>query len=394
MELINKLKENEFVKKYCGDVIVGIIICSISFYLYHKNEKINDKLSLVEINLAKTESRLNALIDLKDEFNSTTEKFKEANNNTSIELNKTQILLDSLKDVVESIKPDALGKILSPNNKEVIINKFNMDLKIKNVKQDRYFFVVNEKDGQYWPKAEIPSGDTLYRFENDKGTVPINSEFFVNIFEFNKTESKIVKSLLDSKQPLKTTLNGRLLDRIKIKTGNEKPFNVYSDKGIPNGDIWVWSGADWDLPKPTLIDGSYNQIKAPEGRECFAAKSGSLARNYVGWGVFLGSFNKQHELQKAHTRDLTSYSKLDFWVKSPVDLKVELQEMDDNGAKSSPCYISSYGWDDQTPEEFQRISIPINEFQYINFSKVFSPFMITGKGDEVTFYVDNVNWIL
>ncbi|MCJ7653877.1 MAG: hypothetical protein MUO97_00995 [Dehalococcoidia bacterium] len=169
-------------------------------------------------------------------------------------------------------------------------------------------------------------------------------------------------------------------------------YMVYSDAGIAAGDVWVWSGADWELEPPRLVDGSYVTADAPEGTTCFAIMSGSGSGNYVGWGVFLGIF-ENHELITPHTGNLSDYKNLEFWVKTPIDLKIEIQQDNPKGKKSSSCLISNYGWNSDLPDIWQKISIPKSAFRNVDLTKIFCPFMITGKGGEVSFYVDEVIWV-
>jgi len=167
---------------------------------------------------------------------------------------------------------------------------------------------------------------------------------------------------------------------------------VYSDIGIAAGDVWVWSGADWGLEPPILADGSYLKGNAPEGDECYAVTSGAGNDNYIGWGIFLGIF-REHKLVTPHTMDLSGYNSLQLRVKTPVNLKVEIQENNAEGVKSSPCMISNYGWDSNLPGTWQRVTIPKSSFRNVNLTAIFCPFMVTGNGNRVTFYIDEVMWV-
>ena len=169
-------------------------------------------------------------------------------------------------------------------------------------------------------------------------------------------------------------------------------YMVYSDIGIAAGDVWVWSGADWGLEPPLLVDGSYVAADAPEGTTCFAVTSGSDHGNYVGWGVFVGIF-EDHKLITPHIVDLSDYENLEFWVKTSINLKVEIQQDNSEGEKSSPCLISNYGWSSSLPDVWQKVTISKSAFRNVDLTKIFCPFMITGKGSEITFYVDEVMWV-
>jgi hypothetical protein len=169
-------------------------------------------------------------------------------------------------------------------------------------------------------------------------------------------------------------------------------YMVYSDIGIASGDVWVWSGADWGLESPILVEGNYLIKDASEGNKCFAVTSGSGQGNYIGWGVFLGVF-ENHKLITPHTVDLSDYKNLQFWVKTPVNLKVEIQENNSEGGKSSPCIISNYGWNSSLSDAWQKITIPKSSFRNVDLTKIFCPFMITGSGSRLTFYIDEVIWV-
>jgi len=41
----------------------------------------------------------------------------------------------------------------------------------------------------------------------------------------------------------------------------------------------------------------------------------------------------------------------------------------------------------------QKVTIPRGAFRNVDLTKIFCPFMITGKGNKITFYVDKVMWI-
>lgn len=170
-------------------------------------------------------------------------------------------------------------------------------------------------------------------------------------------------------------------------------YMVYSDIDIAAGDVQVWSGADWGLEPPRWVNGSYATADAPEGTTSFAVTSGSGHDNYVGWGVFLGIFDKNHKLITPHIVNLSDYKNLEFWVKTPINLKVEIQQDNPEGKKSSSRLISNYGWNSSLPDVWQKVAIPKSAFRDVDLTKIFSPFMITGKGSRITFYVDAAMWV-
>lgn len=152
------------------------------------------------------------------------------------------------------------------------------------------------------------------------------------------------------------------------------PYSVYSDTGIPSGtDVWTWDGGSGSF------EGKYTGEAPPEGTECFKTYSA----NWAGWGVFLID-------PSDHTVNLSDYNSLKFWVKTPADLKVEIQQ-DNRKATSKKYkrYISWHGWDGTNT--WQEITIPTNAFIEADMSKIFSPFMVTIETSR-TFYIDNVRW--
>ncbi|MDD5006273.1 MAG: glycoside hydrolase family 2 TIM barrel-domain containing protein [Candidatus Omnitrophica bacterium] len=152
-------------------------------------------------------------------------------------------------------------------------------------------------------------------------------------------------------------------------------FNVFNDAGIPHQSVlWTWQGGA----------GSFNTIsdqEAPERVSCIQTISG----NWAGWGIF---FDVQDGGQPCPL-NFSNYSQgqLRFFVKTPVNLKVELKETGPNGPVRTR-YIANYGWNGLN--EWQEITIPISAFN-ANLTQIYSPFMITAEC-AATFYVDYVRW--
>ena len=65
-------------------------------------------------------------------------------------------------------------------------------------------------------------------------------------------------------------------------------------------------------------------------------------------------------------------------------IKIEIQQTNRNGPKSTLYFSGSTSW--------QEITIPKGSFSGVDFSKIFSPFMVTMRYS-VTFYIDNVRWV-
>lgn len=146
-------------------------------------------------------------------------------------------------------------------------------------------------------------------------------------------------------------------------------FNIYTDVGIPNKtELYTWDG----------ISASFQEIsdhEAPERVKYFK----TVSHDWAGWGVFF------HGPSGDYTLDLSEYNQgsLKFFVKTPVNLKVEIQEQGPGGPKRTK-YISNYGWNGLN--DWQEIAIPLSAFG-ANLSQIFSPFMVTAQ-TSATFYVD------
>ena len=77
---------------------------------------------------------------------------------------------------------------------------------------------------------------------------------------------------------------------------------------------------------------------------------------------------------------------LKFWVKTPVNLKVEIRDTTSRG----PRYINQYGWDGTNT--WQEITIPLSDFGQVDFANIEYPFQITCETQSV-FYIDDVRWV-
>jgi len=184
----------------------------------------------------------------------------------------------------------------------------------------------------------------------------------------------------------KTCTKGILVIDVEYPPG-ENDYLVFTDRGLPVeenfwGDAWVWP----NLPSED-VEGKYLLADAPEGDEVWMINSGN--HSFAGWGVFLGVW-VSHDLKEKHATDLSKYEKLTFWVKTPCDLEVRVE---DNSNESNPCLVSDYGWDPSFSSFWQKIEIPASAFINVDFTKIHCPFKITGEGENITYYVDYVRWV-
>lgn len=165
--------------------------------------------------------------------------------------------------------------------------------------------------------------------------------------------------------------------------GGPAGFAVYGDAGIPAGaDIYTWdSYREWQVGTgEATFDANYTEVAGiPEGSKCFLTMSNN-GNTYAGWGVFL----------LAGTSDLSSNTQLKFWVKTSTNLKVGVQQTDASGTKKE-VYINSYGW--TGTDTWQEITIPKSAFSPVDFTQLYSPFLITVESTGKTFYVDQVRWV-
>jgi hypothetical protein len=152
------------------------------------------------------------------------------------------------------------------------------------------------------------------------------------------------------------------------------PYSVYNDTGIPSdAEVWTWDGGSG------AFDGNYTGDTSPEGTKCFKTDSA----NWAGWGVFL-------IYPSDHTVNLSAYNSLKFCVKTPANLKVEIQQDNRSNGQKYTRYISQHGWNGTNT--WQEITIPASAFTGADMNKIFSPFMVTIETSG-TFYIDNVRWV-
>jgi hypothetical protein len=152
-------------------------------------------------------------------------------------------------------------------------------------------------------------------------------------------------------------------------------FNIYIDSGIPHGsELYTWQGSG----------GSFQTIQDQEAPERIAYQK-TVSQNWAGWGVFF------HDASGDYTKNLSGYAQgyLKFFVKTPVNLKVEIREQGPSGPVRTK-YISNYGWNGAN--QWQEITIPISAFA-ANLTQIYSPFMITAQAS-ATFYVDDARWVI
>lgn len=158
-------------------------------------------------------------------------------------------------------------------------------------------------------------------------------------------------------------------------------YDIYNDNGIVSGsDVYIWE-ADGDF-----VD-DFSEVtdsSAPEGVKYFQFTVDSA---WGGWGIFFVQDPTNI------TRDLSSFvgGNLTFWVKTPINLKIEMQDTGPTGAKGS-VYLNAYNWDGT--DTWQEITIPLKDIMVdpgLDTAAIYSPFMISAEAPAV-FLVDEVRF--
>ncbi|MFH1282354.1 MAG: gliding motility-associated C-terminal domain-containing protein [bacterium] len=152
------------------------------------------------------------------------------------------------------------------------------------------------------------------------------------------------------------------------------PYNLYSDDGIPqDSEVYVWE-ADGDSL------GDFAEVSDPSAPEGDKVHRFNVDSAWGGWGLFF--LDKKLNLSESASGNLV------FWVKTPVKLKIEMQENGASGTKSA-VYLDSYGWDGT--DNWQEITIPLQDFlnKPLDATTIYSPFMISVE-QTASFSIDHV----
>ncbi|MEM2878240.1 MAG: PKD domain-containing protein [Candidatus Hadarchaeales archaeon] len=181
---------------------------------------------------------------------------------------------------------------------------------------------------------------------------------------------------------------------------------VFNDAGLLpelglQVDAFVWpQEGEYGLTAP-YVEGQYTGVSGiPEGVSCWYTRNGPESNAYAGWGVFVGANSSMPggiDPSATHYIDLSGVDTLEFYVKSPVNLHVELQSWnlttDNKGIKSNQVWIGNYGW--ANTGGWEKITIPKSAFRNVDFQYIWCPFMIStaGSNPNVEWYVDWVNWV-
>jgi hypothetical protein len=153
---------------------------------------------------------------------------------------------------------------------------------------------------------------------------------------------------------------------------------IYSDEGFLAGcSLLTWdSYRGWGVGSAEAIfDALFTGVAdIPEEDECFLTAT-DYSNTYAGWG-----------LSHSTSVDLSDYSNLVFWVKTPANLNVGVE----SAGVNREVAISSYGWD--STDTWQEITIPKSAFSSVNWAQVKVPFKATLGTIGKTSHVDYIRW--
>jgi hypothetical protein len=172
---------------------------------------------------------------------------------------------------------------------------------------------------------------------------------------------------------------------------------VYNDTGILfDTDIFTWSLVDWEeaIGEPVPVsefEGEWTDCgDVPEGTECFRTVSGADMdgrTNYAGWGVF--------GIEPTLSWDVSWCEQLTFWVMPAgglSELELGVQQVAAEGQDPENAPKATILLDGLTPDVWQQLSIPADQFEGVDLAQTYGLFLITAVGGEQTFFVDDVRW--
>lgn len=148
---------------------------------------------------------------------------------------------------------------------------------------------------------------------------------------------------------------------------------LYNDHdGIPPQDsVYVW--ADTISTPGDHWNGRFIGGCPADPAVCFE----TISTGYAGWGVF-----------RLEPFDATPCQALEFWAKTPCDLRVEVENRDH---VKDYVLLSELGWTQEQGEQWLSFAIGTELLADVDLSDVFGAFMVTATSD-CTFYIDAVRW--
>lgn len=123
------------------------------------------------------------------------------------------------KELAKSVN----GKIVTPTQDTKVQREFDFEVEIANPNPQKYYYLVNEVSGNYWPKSRIfiSGAGGSYSGQSNEGGTPPNGIFYIVLFEVFKNEHHKIqnwwKSCNETGDWPGIQINGNLLDRVKVK---------------------------------------------------------------------------------------------------------------------------------------------------------------------------------
>ena len=161
-------------------------------------------------------------------------------------------------------------------------------------------------------------------------------------------------------------------------------FLVFTEGGLPKGAaLWTWcdAGQPCDVSEP-------QECASPEGSHNLRARTNLWA----GFGVFLNI----DAANQPQPENLSAYASgnVRFFVKTPKDLKVEMQCKVSGATQTKTRFLSQHGWNGQN--SWQEIVIPVASFTTdpVCLAAVTAPFLSTIENLPFfnSFQIDYVRW--
>lgn len=132
-------------------------------------------------------------------------------------------LIECDAEITSTVGSTISGKIITPMANSRLLREFDFEVEIIHPDSQKYYYLVNEVSGSFWPKNRIYAfGDGgSYSGQSNEGGNPPNGVFYIVLFEVDKEEhQRIIKwwEVCNEKQDWPGTyIDGTPLDRIKVK---------------------------------------------------------------------------------------------------------------------------------------------------------------------------------
>ena len=113
------------------------------------------------------------------------------------------------------------GKIVEPKPNTVLRGEFSYRVELSNPDSNKFYYLIHEISGQYWPKDRIlPSADGRPiegKSHEGAGGISQNNKFNIVLFEVDKVEhQRIQQWLMGPAWPRGIQMKGLQLDKIEV----------------------------------------------------------------------------------------------------------------------------------------------------------------------------------